>query len=164
MTFIPHSFDDSQIALRIAVRAALYTAVIFIVISIVDNIFKNSAYELWLDMILKSLGVMVALALTSSRINEAKQLSNPSNIPFLSTFFFYGTTLLLVYLGQIGYVVFQIFFGQPGNFTQTIQFLLGIHAFSVKAFVAAFLTGHLPYLIYFFNLRSRIVRLSKTTP
>ena len=152
-------FDDSQIALRIAVRAAIYTAVMFIIIiSIANTAFGTQRYEMWLDMFLKCMAVLVALMLTTNRINEGRQVANPNSIPFLSTFFFYGATLLLVYIGQMGYIAFQIFFGQSGSFTQTIQFLLGIHSFSVKAFIGAFLAGHLPYLVYYLNLRARVAR------
>jgi hypothetical protein len=151
-------YDDSQVSLRIAVRAAVYTAGMFVIISIFNDLFTTRLYNVWFDVFLKSLSVLIALALTNKRINEGKLLSNPTNIPFLSTFFFYGATLLIVYLAQIGYIVFQIFYGQSGTFIQTIQFLLGIRDFSVQALIAAFITGHIPYIVYYLNLRSRVGR------
>jgi uncharacterized membrane protein YqjE len=45
--------------------------------------------------------IILALMLTQGRTAEVRLLKNPESVPFLSTIFFYGITLLLVYLGQM---------------------------------------------------------------
>jgi hypothetical protein len=101
------TLDDSQIALQVALRAGIYTAIFFVIISIASNFFPDTAHSFLVDLFLKCLSVFIALALVSSSISEVLKLQNPYSVPFLSTFFFYGVTLFLVYAGQIGYILFR---------------------------------------------------------
>ena len=105
------------------------------------------------------MAIILALMLSHQRIAEAKLIKNPEAIPFLSTIFFYGITLLLVYLGQMGYVIFHIIFIPATSFLSQIEFLLGISSFSGVAIVTAFLAGHIPYIVYFFALKVAIRRI-----
>ena len=103
--------------------------------------------------------IILALMLSQGRTAEARLLKNPEAIPFLSTIFFYGITLLLVYLGQMGYVIFHIIFVPATSLMSQIEFFLGISSFSGVAIVTAFLAGHIPYIVYFFALKIAIRRI-----
>lgn len=121
---ITQDLDDSQIALRIATAAAMYAAVFFIGISILGTFLDPGFFSSFFEVVARVIATIIALAMASSRIEEARALGNPDPIPFLSTIFFYGITLLLVYLGQIGYILFHIFLSQQPSFIQELKFLL----------------------------------------
>ena len=131
--------DDSQIALRIATAAAMYAAAFFVGISILTTFLEPGFFSSFFEVTARVIATIIALAMAHSRIEEARTLTNPDSIPFLSTIFFYGITLLLVYLGQIGYVLFHLFLSQNASFFQEIKFLLGVSSFSGSAFVIAFI-------------------------
>ncbi len=122
--------DDSQIALRIASLAAVYTAIFFIGISILSTFLTPGFLSSFFEVTARVVATIIALGMVHSRIEEARALTNPDPIPFLSTIFFYGITLLLVYLGQIGYVLFHLLVSHNTSFLQEIKFLLGVSSFS----------------------------------
>jgi uncharacterized membrane protein YqjE len=148
--------DDSQIALSIATRAAIYVAIFFVTISIAVTYMSPGFYASLFEIVGRVVAIIVALTLAHPRIVEAKDLQNPEAVPFLSTIFFYGITLLLVYLGQMGYVLFHLIAAPASSIIDQIEFLLGISSFSGMAIVTAFLSAHIPYVVYFLILKLRI--------
>jgi hypothetical protein len=149
--------DDSQIALRIAGGSAFIVAIFFLGISLLPTSFASIRGPI--EIFAKSLSVVVALVIMHSRIEEAQHIPNRSNIPFLSTFFFYGITLLLVYLGQIGYVIFHLLYVKEARFLAEMQFLLGVDSFTSGAILSAFFAGHIPFLVYYFFLKFRLQKM-----
>ncbi len=129
MKNLPTDLDDSQVALRIASHAALLTTTLYIGLFAFSKALPMFADIPFFEIFAKVLLVMLALMIADSRIKLAAHVSTPENIPFLSTIFFYGITLLLVYLAQIGYLVAQTVLGNPSSFVSKIEFLLGIDSF-----------------------------------
>lgn len=107
MTNSLQDLDDSQIAIRIAFRAAVVATILYTLLFIVDGVFPKIGQIDYLEPILKVLFVVIALKSTTAYLVHAKKLPNNQSVPFLSTVFFYGIMLLLVYLAQIGYLVVQ---------------------------------------------------------
>lgn len=149
-------YDDSQISLRIALSAAVYASVALLFYTIVVNSIHFFRVWVWTEIAIKSCIVVVAVLLSRAKVKEALTLWNPSSVPFLSTFFFYGITLFLLYLGQICYIAFQIFFAVKIDLMNELRFLFWLSEFSVSGIIAAFLAGHVPYMAYFLFLKGYI--------
>lgn len=119
-------YDDSQIAIRIAFRAAVVATILYTLLFIAGGVFPKIGQIDYLEPILKVLFVVIALRTTTGYLAHAKKLPNNQSVPFLSTVFFYGIMLLLVYLAQIGYLILQTTMGNPSSFLSKLEFLLGI--------------------------------------
>lgn len=116
--------DDSRVALGVASRSALYTAAFFIAIAVFFQYFPNTPFLDWGEVILKCTAVLLALVFVSQKIQEARHIKNRSNIPFLSTFFFYGITLLLVYAGEMIYIIVHLIFADKVSIIEEFKFFL----------------------------------------
>jgi hypothetical protein len=145
--------------LRIATSAAFYTAVFFVAISVLATFLAPWFYENFFEVASRIVAIILALMLSQKRTAEVRLLKNPEAVPFLSTIFFYGITLLLVYLGQMWYVIFNIIFVPATSLISQIEFILGISSFAGVDIVSAFLAGHIPYIVYFFALKLAVRRV-----
>lgn len=148
--------DDSQISLRIATATAAFSVVGFLTYTIlVDSLHVFSVLPFG-EIIIKSLIVVISLIFANPRVRESFALQNYSQIPFLSTVFFYCVSLLILYVGQILFVVFHLFVSTGVSLLSELKFILGISDFSVFGIMNSLLAGHVPYLVYFFFLKYQL--------
>lgn len=123
--------DDSQIAMRIATAAAAFSVTGMLVYTIlVDSLHYFSVPPLW-EVLIKSVIVVLSIVFAGGRVRESLGVPNASQIPFLSTVFFYGLSLLLTYLGQIVFICFHLFFSSGVSLASELRFLLGVGEVSV---------------------------------
>ncbi len=148
--------DDSQISLRIALSAAVYSVIVFFAYSIVVDNLKLFSVAPFFDVLIKCLIVVASLKLSHCRVQESFSVQNWSQIPFLSTVFFYCVTLLSLYVAQILFVVFHIFVSTEVSLMNELKFILWINSFSVSGILSGILAGHIPYLMYFFFLKYQL--------
>ena len=110
--------------MRIAVRVALITTVLYLLL-FTFGIFVPAFERLpFLAPASKVVLVLLAMLLSQRSIQAANKIENPQSIPFLSAVFFYGITLFLVYLVQVGYLIVQTYLGNPSSFLAKVEFLL----------------------------------------
>lgn len=118
--------DDSQIAMRIATAAAVFSVTGFLAYSILVDSFHYFSVPPLCEVLIKSIIVVLAIVFVGGRVRESQTVQNSSQIPFLSTVFFYGLSLLSIYVGQIIFICFHLFFGNHVSFMGEMKFLMGI--------------------------------------
>lgn len=148
--------DDSQISLRIALSAAAYSVIAFFAYSIIVENLKLFSVPPFFDVLIKCLIVVASLKLSHRRVQESFSVQNWSQIPFLSTVFFYCVMLLSLYIAQILFVVFHIFVSTGVSLMSELKFILWVSSFTVSGILSAILSGHIPYLAYFFFLKYQL--------
>ncbi len=116
--------DDSQISLRIALSAAAYSVIAFFAYSIIVENLKLFSVPPFFDVLIKCLIVVASLKLSHRRVQESFSVQNWSQIPFLSTVFFYCVMLLSLYIAQILFVVFHIFVSTGVSLMSELKFIL----------------------------------------
>lgn len=123
--------DDSQIAMRIATAVAFFSVTGILIYTILVDSLHYFAVPPFLEVLIKSAMVVLAIVFAGSRVRESASVPNASQIPFLSTVFFYGLSLLLTYLGQIIFICFHLFFSSGVSLASELRFLLGVGEVSV---------------------------------
>lgn len=118
------SRDDSQIALRIATASAVFSVFGFLVYTILVDSLQWFSVPIFSEVIIKCVIVILSVVFANTRVQEAFTVQNYGQIPFLSTIFFYCVTLLIVYMGQILFVIFHLFFSTNINLMQELKFIL----------------------------------------
>lgn len=156
--------DDSQIAMRIATAAAMFSVTGFLAYSILVDSLHYFSVPPFCEVLIKSIIVVLAIVFVDGRVRESQTVQNSSQIPFLSTVFFYGLSLLCIYVGQIVFICFHLFLASHVNFMSEMRFLMGVGEMSVSGILGGILAGHVPYLVYFFFLKFQLRNDHKKSP
>jgi hypothetical protein len=153
------SYDDSRIAMNIAVKTSIFVSVSFFIIWLIQFYLPRLPFDAFIELVLRVFLVIFWLVISKWVLIHVKGVSNVSGIPFLSTVFFYGMTLLMVTVLQLGLIIFHLIFSDVFSFIEELRMLFGIRSFSVNAIFYTFIIGHIPYIVYFFYLRFILYRM-----
>lgn len=153
-------YDDSQIAMKIAVRSSLFVATSFFILWLIQFYFSRFPFDTIFELLLRIFLVIFWLLISKGVLAYTKDISNTSGIPFLSTVFFYGMTLLVMTILQLGLIIFHIAFSDAFSLMEEIRMLFWVHDFSINSLFSSLILGHVPYIIYFFYLRFLLYRIT----
>lgn len=129
---MPQERDDSQIALRIATASSVFSVIGFLAYTIAADSLKLFDAPPFVELLIKSTVVILSLVFVNGRVRESFTVQNYGQIPFLSTVFFYCITLLIIYVSEILFVIFHLFFASNVSLLQEFKFLLGVGDLSVS--------------------------------
>jgi hypothetical protein len=121
---MPQERDDSQIALRIATASAFFSVIGFLSYTIAADSLRLFEAPAFVELLVKSVVVVLSLIFVNSRVRESFTVQNYGQIPFLSTVFFYCITLLFIYVSEILFVIFHLFFASNVSLMQELKIIL----------------------------------------
>lgn len=152
--------DEMSLAYDVAFRTAWIVSACYAGIFLLWQLspFLANVYVL---LVTKTMTVILVIRFSVGKIMQLKEVEYTGSFSILSSVFFYGITLLILYSAQILYVLQNIFFGDWKSFGDAIHFLFWVSDFSVSTLFWTFVIAHIPYLAYYWVVRAYSNRLSR---
>ncbi len=148
-------YEDQDLSAAVAGKSAFRVAAAFFAFFLLQK-FGDVAVSIppLLEALFRSLAVFFIVRSVVTAYRKTHPNSTVSDSAFMSTVFFYGMTLAILYAVQIGVIVAELLGNGEMTFLEEVKFVLGIRDFSTGAIVSAFVYSHIPYLAYYLTVRT----------